>query len=70
MEKRPGAPGPHFGAELMAHVVVLGAGLGGAIQAFELKETLGAGDKITVISNKPYFQFTPSNPWSDAGTYP
>lgn len=51
----------------MAHVVVLGAGLGGAIQAFELKETLGAGDKITVVSNKPYFQFTPSNPWAGVG---
>ena len=51
----------------MAHVIVLGAGLGGAIQAFELKETLGSGDKITVISNKPYFQFTPSNPWAGVG---
>jgi len=39
----------------MAHVVVLGAGLGGTIQAYELKETLGRDDKITVISNKPYF---------------
>jgi len=51
----------------MAHVVVLGAGLGGAIQAFELKETLNSSDKITVISNKPYFQFTPSNPWAGVG---
>ncbi len=51
----------------MAHVVVLGAGLGGAIQAFELKETLSSTDKITVISNKPYFQFTPSNPWAGVG---
>ncbi|MCI2399352.1 FAD/NAD(P)-binding oxidoreductase [Aliiroseovarius subalbicans] len=48
----------------MAHVVVLGAGLGGSIQAYELKETLTKSDKITVISNKPYFQFTPSNPWA------
>ncbi|MBK1634725.1 NAD(P)/FAD-dependent oxidoreductase [Rhodovulum adriaticum] len=51
----------------MAHVVVLGAGLGGTLQAYELKETLEAGDKITVISNKPYFQFTPSNPWAGVG---
>ncbi len=51
----------------MAHVVVLGAGLGGAIQAYELKETLTRSDTITVISNKPYFQFTPSNPWAGVG---
>ncbi len=51
----------------MAEVVILGAGLGGTIQAFELKETLSAGDKLTVISNKPYFQFTPSNPWAGVG---
>lgn len=51
----------------MAHVVVLGAGLGGTIQAFELKDTLTRSDKITVISNKPYFQFTPSNPWAGVG---
>ena len=51
----------------MAHIVVLGAGLGGTIQAYELKETLGRDDKITVISDKPYFQFTPSNPWAGVG---
>lgn len=51
----------------MAHVVILGAGLGGAIQAYELKDTLSKGDTITVISNKPYFQFTPSNPWAGVG---
>ncbi|MBR9842942.1 MAG: FAD-dependent oxidoreductase [Rhodobacteraceae bacterium] len=51
----------------MAHIVVLGAGLGGTIQAYELKETLGKDDKITVISNKSYFQFTPSNPWAGVG---
>lgn len=51
----------------MAHVVVLGAGIGGTTQAFELKQTLSRNDKITVISNKPYFQFTPSNPWAGVG---
>ncbi len=51
----------------MAHVVVLGAGLGGTIQAYELKESLSRHDTITVISNKPYFQFTPSNPWAGVG---
>ncbi len=51
----------------MAHVVVLGAGLGGSIQAFELRETLGSSHKVTCISNKSYFQFTPSNPWAGVG---
>lgn len=51
----------------MAHVVVLGGGLGGTIQAYELKETLTRSDSITLISNKPYFQFTPSNPWAGVG---
>ncbi len=51
----------------MAHIVVLGAGLGGSIQAFELRENLGPEHNITVISDKPYFQFTPSNPWAGVG---
>ena len=51
----------------MAHIVVLGAGLGGTIQAYELKDTLSSGDRVTLISNKPYFQFTPSNPWAGVG---
>lgn len=51
----------------MAHVVVLGGGLGGTIQAYELKETLTKSDTITLVSDKPYFQFTPSNPWAGVG---
>ncbi|WP_298498148.1 FAD-dependent oxidoreductase [uncultured Maritimibacter sp.] len=51
----------------MAHIVILGGGLGGTIQAYELKETLNASDRITLVSNKPYFQFTPSNPWAGVG---
>ncbi len=51
----------------MTHVVVLGAGVGGTIQAYELKDSLGREDTVTVISNKPYFQFTPSNPSAGIG---
>jgi sulfide:quinone oxidoreductase len=47
----------------MAHIVVLGAGLGGMPAAYELKEVLGDGHDVTVISEHPYFQFVPSNPW-------
>lgn len=51
----------------MTHVVVLGGGLGGAIAAFELRETLDRSTKITVVSKGDVFQFTPSNPWVAVG---
>ncbi len=47
----------------MAHVVVLGAGLGGMPMAYEIKEQLRAGDRVTVVGNGPNFHFVPSNPW-------
>ncbi len=47
----------------MAHVVVLGAGIGGLTAAYDMKEQLRPQDGVTVISENPYFQFTPSNPW-------
>jgi len=47
----------------MSHIVVLGGGIGGLSCAYELKKTLRKQDRITLVSNKPFFQFTPSNPW-------
>ena len=47
----------------MAHIVILGAGIGGMPMAFEMRGLARAGDKITVISNNPKFHFVPSNPW-------
>src|SRR5690554_6133431 len=47
----------------MQHVVVLGAGIGGIPMALEAKELMGDGVKVTVISDKDWFEFTPSNPW-------
>ncbi len=47
----------------MAHIVVLGGGIGGVSCAYELKQTIRKEDRVTVVSNKPFFQFTPSNPW-------
>jgi sulfide:quinone oxidoreductase len=47
----------------MAHIVVLGAGIGGMPMAYELRELLKPEDRITVISDYPYFHFVPSNPW-------
>ncbi len=47
----------------MAHVVVLGAGLGGAIMAYEMKEQLRKEDSITVVTKDKKYHFVPSNPW-------
>ena len=51
----------------MAHVVVLGAGLGGAIMAYELKDQLRPEDTVTVVTKDPKYHFVPSNPWIAVG---
>jgi sulfide:quinone oxidoreductase len=47
----------------MAEIVVLGAGLGGVIAAYEIKETLRGKDRLTVIAKGDSYFFVPSNPW-------
>ncbi len=51
----------------MAKVVVLGAGLGGTLMAYEMKAELGANDSIAVIGQGPRYHFVPSNPWVAVG---
>ncbi len=54
----------------MAHVVILGAGIGGLPAAYEMKEELNKlkGDhEVTVVSNSETFHFVPSNPWVAVG---
>jgi sulfide:quinone oxidoreductase len=51
----------------MAHVVIIGASTGGLPAAYEIKEALGRGHEVTVVSAIDYFQFVPSNPWVAAG---
>jgi sulfide:quinone oxidoreductase len=51
----------------MTHVVVLGAGIAGVTAAYALKARLGPRDEVTVVSDKPYFHFVPSNPWVAMG---
>ncbi|HQU67890.1 MAG TPA: FAD/NAD(P)-binding oxidoreductase [Albidovulum sp.] len=51
----------------MAHVVVLGAGPGGAIMACDSKDQLRFEDKVTVVTKGPQYHFLPSNPWIAAG---
>jgi len=47
----------------VAHVAVIGAGLGGMPMAYEMKDLLRKEDRVTVIGNGPNFHFVPSNPW-------
>ncbi len=51
----------------MSHIVILGAGLGGVPMALEMRERARPSDKVTVISDTPTFNFTPSNPWVAVG---
>ena len=51
----------------MAHVVVLGAGLGGTIMAYELRDALGSQHKVSIVSKGAKYSFVPSNPWVGVG---
>ena len=51
----------------MAHIVILGAGLGGIPTALEMKALARPEDEITVISKTDYYTFIPSNPWVAVG---
>ena len=52
---------------VMTHVVIIGASTGGMPAAYEIKEVLGKGHEVTVISNTDTFHFVPSNPWVAVG---
>ncbi len=45
------------------HIVILGAGLGGSIAAFEIKKAVGDAADVSVVSETDTFHFVPSNPW-------
>ncbi|HEX2944285.1 MAG TPA: FAD-dependent oxidoreductase [Rhodopila sp.] len=51
----------------MADIVVVGAGLGGTLAAYELAAQLRPEDRITLIGERDSFEFTPSNPWVAVG---
>jgi len=51
----------------MAHIIILGAGIGGIPMAYEMKDFAKSGERITVVSNTSYFHFVPSNPWVAVG---
>ena len=51
----------------MAHIVIMGAGIGGMPAAYEIRELLAKENRITVVNSTDYFQFVPSNPWVAVG---
>ncbi len=51
----------------MAHIVIMGAGIGGMPAAYEIREQLPKEHRVTVVNATDYFQFVPSNPWVAVG---
>jgi sulfide:quinone oxidoreductase len=51
----------------MAHIVIMGAGIGGMPAAYELRAALSKEHRVTVVNPADYFQFVPSNPWVAVG---
>ena len=51
----------------MAHIVIMGAGIGGMPAAYEIRALLGPEHRVTVVNSTDYFQFVPSNPWVAVG---
>lgn len=51
----------------MARIVVMGAGIGGISQVYELKKELGNNHEFVLIGDSDRFEFTPSNPWVAVG---
>jgi len=51
----------------VAHIIIIGAGVGGVPAAYELRKKLGKKHRVTLIGSSPHFEFTPSNPWIAVG---
>ena len=51
----------------MANIVVMGAGIGGISQIYELRKALDNRHRLTLVGDSDHFEFTPSNPWVAVG---
>lgn len=51
----------------MAMIAVMGAGIGGISQIYELRKALGKKHRLILIGDSDRFEFTPSNPWVAVG---
>ena len=47
----------------MAKIIILGAGLGGVVAAFEMRDNARKEDEVIVINDIDHYNFIPSNPW-------
>ncbi len=50
-----------------AHIVVLGAGLGGTLAAYEINRAVKGRARVTVVNKGDDYWFIPSNPWVAIG---
>ena len=51
----------------MAKIVVMGAGIGGISQIYELRKAISNEHDLFLVGDSDYFEFTPSNPWVAVG---
>ena len=51
----------------MTRIVIVGAGIAGVPAAYLIKAKLDEQGSVTIISDKDYFHFVPSNPWVAMG---
>jgi len=51
----------------VAEILIMGAGLSGAIMAYEMKKQMRSEDRLTVVTKDPLYHFVPSNPWVPVG---
>ena len=47
----------------LPRIIVLGAGLGGTIAAYEIREATKGRAEVMVVSDTDDYWFVPSNPW-------
>lgn len=47
----------------LPQIVILGAGLGGTMAAFEIRDAVKGKADVTLISDQEHYWFIPSNPW-------
>ncbi|AHB97735.1 FAD-dependent pyridine nucleotide-disulfide oxidoreductase [Francisella orientalis LADL 07-285A] len=52
-----------MGEDIIARIVIIGAGIGRIPMAYELKEAIDNDHEIILISKGDKFNFVPSNPW-------
>ena len=62
------ADGFTMSASTKERIIVVGGGIGGLSTSFDLRHHLPKDTHISVLSDRPSFQFTPSNPWVTIGT--